>query len=58
MRIELWMVILFSLLAILTACTDEKSNEEPGDIKMIAVDFELPETAAIDESIELKATVQ
>lgn len=51
MKIKIWTLIL--LLLVLSAC----SNNDSEELKMLQVDFQLPETANIDETVELKAIV-
>lgn len=49
------MIILVLALAVLTACGD--NSDDANELKMLDVDFSLPETADVDETVELKATV-
>lgn len=51
MKNKIWTLIL--LLLVLSAC----SNNDSEELKMLQVDFQLPETANIDETVELKAIV-
>lgn len=55
MKNKFGLISLIMTIAILAACGDNSNNSE--ELKMLEVDFELPETAAIDEDVELKATV-
>lgn len=53
-----WMIVLISVLALLAACgEDGENNNQSDELKMLEVDFELPEEADVDETVELKATV-
>ena len=55
MKNKFGFISLIMTIAILAACGDNSNDDE--ELKMLEVDFELPETAAIDEDVELKATV-
>lgn len=55
MKNKFGLISLIMTIAILAACGDNSNDSE--ELKMLEVDFELPETAAIDEDVELKATV-
>ncbi|HLR03022.1 MAG TPA: FixH family protein [Virgibacillus sp.] len=52
-----WMIGLISVLALLSACGDDEDANQSEELKMLDVDFELPEEADVDETVELKATV-
>ena len=52
-----WMIGLISVLALLSACGDDEDANQSEKLKMLDVDFELPEEADVDETVELKATV-
>lgn len=52
-----WMIGLISVLALLSACGDDEDANQSEEPKMLNVDFELPEEADVDETVELKATV-
>lgn len=55
MKSKIWMFILISVMTLLTAC----SNNDGGsaELKMLEVEFEVPKTAEVGETIELKAIV-
>lgn len=55
MKNKLGLIGLIITIAILAACGDNSNDDE--ELKMLEVDFELPETAEVDEDVELKATV-
>jgi len=57
-RIVWFSLVVFSLL-FLAACGASDDNEEitADDLKMLEVDFELPETASVGDTVELQATV-
>ena len=55
MKNKFGLISLIMIIAILASCGDNSNASE--ELKMLEVDFELPETAEIDEDIELKATV-
>src|SRR5699024_10325613 len=54
MKNKLGLIGLIITIAILAACGDNSNDDE--ELKMLEVDFELPETAEVDEDVELKAT--
>src|SRR5699024_10999697 len=55
MKNKLGLIGLIITIAILAAYGDNSNDDE--ELKMLEVDFELPETAEVDEDVELKATV-
>src|SRR5699024_1143268 len=55
MKNKLGLIGLIITIAILAACGDNSNDDE--ELEMLEVDFELPETAEVDEDVELKATV-
>jgi hypothetical protein len=55
MKNMLMLVIFIVTLAVLAGCGE--NSDESDELKMLEVDFELPDTADVDETIELKATV-
>src|SRR5699024_12829847 len=48
-------IVMVGTIARVAACGDHSNDSE--ELKMLEVDFGVPETAAIDEDVELKATV-
>lgn len=60
---ELLMRRLFSiismmiLIGILVACSNDSGNGNDGDLLLLEVEFEVPESAEVGENIELKAIV-
>src|SRR5690625_6516137 len=61
MKRNIWMLLLGSILITLTACgnDDTTDSDAPAEEELheLIVDFDVPETADVDETIELKATV-
>lgn len=55
MKNKFGLISLIITIATLAACGDNSNDSE--ELKMLEVDFELPETAEVDEDVELKATV-
>ncbi|WP_042150111.1 FixH family protein [Paucisalibacillus sp. EB02] len=57
---KIWMVMFVLLLTILTACnndTENKAGQETEELKMLEVDFEVPEKVGVGETVVLKAIV-
>ncbi|MGM8366052.1 FixH family protein [Virgibacillus sp. W0181] len=57
---KFWSIGIILVIALLAACGDNstnKSEENEEELAALEVDFELPETADSNETVELKATV-
>src|SRR5690625_405360 len=57
MRKTFSILIMVCFISVLVACGNEGVNDNDDDFFMLEVDFEVPEHAEVEESIELKATV-
>ncbi len=61
MRKRIWTILAVLALALLAACgsgdTEQNSDNAEEEIKELKVDFEVPKTAEVDETVQLKATV-
>lgn len=55
MRHKWWGVLFVLVMAMLAACSD--GSNDSAELKMLDVDFPLPEEGTINEIIELKAIV-
>ncbi|WP_235791700.1 FixH family protein [Virgibacillus salidurans] len=60
---KFWLLTLIVAFTFLSACGDDGSTEESGEgnsedeLHALEVEFEVPETADVDETIEMKANV-
>jgi len=55
---KIWLITLVFIVTVFAACSnDSEEVDESEELKMLDVDFELPETADVGEAVELKATV-
>ncbi|GGB35240.1 hypothetical protein GCM10011409_10900 [Lentibacillus populi] len=54
---KLVMLVLFISLAVLAACGNDDNASGGDEIKMLDVVFNVPKTAKVDETVELKANV-
>lgn len=58
MKNKIWLITLVFIVTVFAACSnDSEEVDESEELKMLDVDFELPETADVGEAVELKATV-
>ncbi|HLR69535.1 FixH family protein [Virgibacillus alimentarius] len=60
MRRKIWIFLFVLMLMLLAACSDNHSDEtkeETEELAELKVDFALPESAEVDEEVELKAIV-
>ncbi|ASK64049.1 hypothetical protein CFK37_18750 [Virgibacillus phasianinus] len=57
MRKKVWLFVLISAIALLAACTNNDEESGTDEIKMLEVEFAVPETADVGETVELKAIV-
>ncbi|MFD1849677.1 FixH family protein [Oceanobacillus bengalensis] len=60
MRIKICLLMLVLLIGLLAACSngsEDGNNQETDELKMLEVEFQVPEKADIGETIELKAIV-
>lgn len=54
---KLLIAIFIVIALILAACGGNETEEGTDELKELKVDFEVPETVQVDETVELKATV-
>lgn len=58
MKNKIWLITLVFIVTVFAACSnDSEEADESEELKMLDVEFELPETADVGEAVELKATV-
>ncbi|MFD1363631.1 FixH family protein [Lentibacillus salinarum] len=65
MKKRIWTILAVLAMALLAACgsggenddTEQESSNEEEEIKALEVDFEVPDTAEVGETVQLKATV-
>ena len=57
LRKSLVMVVAIFTAIIVAACGDSNETTDTDELDMLDVDFDVPETAEVDESIELEAYV-
>lgn len=57
LRKSLVMVVAIFTAIIIAACGDSNETTDTDELDMLDVDFDVPETAEVDESIELEAYV-
>ncbi|MEW9676721.1 FixH family protein [Lentibacillus sp. L22] len=51
------LAIVLLTMAVLTACGNDDNNSDSDEVKMLDVDFAVPETAKVGEPVKLQATV-
>ena len=57
-RNKVILIVSLLMILVLAACGNNEANEDELDeLKMLEVDFEVPETAEVDEAVELNAHV-
>lgn len=65
MKRRIWTILAVFVMTLLAACgnggssndTEQSSGNEEEELKALEVDFEVPETAEVGETVQLKATV-
>lgn len=55
MKWKVWLIMLVSAMALLAACSNNNNGSD--EIKMLDVEFKVPETTDVGQTVELKAIV-